>query len=154
MALLSGCSVVSPDICVFPTLKIIFHPPASGSQLKIRLSLQAFRDPPVTLLVCVRAAESLRHQRESQTRVHRICWGHDVWDLQRHLPRCAAEHAHSHDEQLLPAHCCELPPSLSAVVFPRVPHLSGLKQVGTFREAGDCCPQFVTAGSWDFCSPA
>lgn len=99
---------VSQYLCV-PYLNIIFHSPASGSQLKICLSLQTFRDPSVTLLVCVWAAESLRHQRESQTRVHRICWGHDVWDLQRHLPGRAAEHAHSHDEQLLPAHCCELP---------------------------------------------
>lgn len=154
---INGCAEwllcgVSQNLCV-PCV-IIFHSPASGSRLKICLSLQTFRDPSVTLLVCVWAAESLRHQRESQARVHGICWGHDVWDLQRHLPRCAAEHAHSHDEQLLPAHCCELPPSLCAVTSPRVPHLSALQQAGPFWDAGECCPQFLPAGSWDFCSAA
>lgn len=120
MAILSSRSVVSqaPDVYVFSTWTlpepgIVVHSPESGSQVKIWFYLQTFRDPPVTLLVCVRSAESLRHQRESQTWVHRICWGHYVWDLQRHLPCCAAEHAHSHDEQLLPAHCRKLSHSLS-----------------------------------------
>lgn len=112
----------APEVRVFPTWTlpephIVFCFSEAGKQVKIWLSLQTFRDPAVTLLVCVRSAESLRHQRQSQTWVHWICWGHYVWDLQRHLPRCAAEHAHSHDEQLVPAHCRKLSHSLFLLLF-------------------------------------
>lgn len=68
---------------------------------------QALRNPPVTLLVCLWPFKSLCHQCKSQTRVHRVCGSYHVWDIQRHLPSCAAEHADCHDEQLLPAYCRE-----------------------------------------------
>lgn len=115
----------APEVRVFPTWTlpephIVFCFSEAGKQVKIWFSLQTFRDPAVTLLVCVRSAESLRHQRQSQTWVHWICWGHYVWDLQRHLPCCAAEHAHSHDEQLVPAHCRKLSHSLFLLLFSSV----------------------------------
>lgn len=139
-----------------PEPGIVFHSPEPGSQVKPCFYLQTFRDPAVTLLVCVWSAQSLRHQRESQTRVHRICWGHYVWDLQRHLPRRAAEHAHSHDEQLLPAYCCKLSHSLSpGFYFSSMCPIclayskcvsSGMLEAPAFL--------FLTADSWDFYSLA
>ncbi|TMS13805.1 Short transient receptor potential channel 4 [Larimichthys crocea] len=49
----------------------------------------------------------LCHQRGCRPSVHGVCRRHHVRHLQHHLTGGAPQHAHSHDEQLLPAHCCE-----------------------------------------------
>lgn len=74
---------------------------------KVSLVPQVIWDSSVSVLVDIRAAEPVRHQRESPARVHRVHWGDHVWDIQCHLAGGSAQHAHRHDEQLLPTHRCE-----------------------------------------------
>lgn len=82
----------------------------------LSVPLQVIRDPPVPLLVHLRAAEPVRHQREGSPRVHGVRGGDDVRDVQRHLAGGAAQHADRHDEQLLPAHRCEFLTSVDNVI--------------------------------------
>lgn len=68
---------------------------------------QVIWDSSVSVLVHIRAAEPVRHQREGPARVHGVHRGDHVRDVQRHLAGGSAQHAHRHDEQLLPAHRCK-----------------------------------------------
>jgi len=68
---------------------------------------QVIWDPAVSLLVNLWPDQPLRDQRGRRPSVHGVRRRHHVRHLQHHLAGGAPEHAHSHDEQLLPAHCCE-----------------------------------------------
>lgn len=68
---------------------------------------QVIWDPAVSLLVNLWSDQFVCNQRGCRASVYRVCRCHDVRDLQYHLTSGAPQHAHSHDEQLLPAHCCE-----------------------------------------------
>lgn len=97
-----------PLIKQIPSCFLTLFPPLPRELTNLLFNLfQALRNPPVTLLVCLWPFKSLCHQCESQTRVHRVCGSYHVWNIQRHLPSRAAEHADCHDEQLLPAYCRE-----------------------------------------------
>lgn len=69
--------------------------------------LQVIWDPAVSLLVNLWSDQSVCDQRGSRPSVYGVYRCHNVRDLQHHLTGGAPQHAHSHDEQLLPAHCCE-----------------------------------------------
>ena len=69
--------------------------------------LQVIWDPTVSLLVNLRSDQPVCDQCGCRPSVHRVCRRHHVRHLQHHLTGGAPQHAHSHDEQLVPAHCCE-----------------------------------------------
>ena len=69
--------------------------------------LQVIWDPAVSLLVNLWPDQPVCDQRGCGPPVHRVRRRHHVRHLQHHFSGGAPQHAHRHDEQLLPAHRCE-----------------------------------------------